>query len=290
MSTAAAAPLLHHQDVAQVLDNRALSDRLWLMALAAPAVARLARPGHFIHLATGPGFTLRRPFSILDADPLAGTLLILYQVVGEGTAAMTTWQPWQRADLIGPIGRPFAAPPPGHRALLVGGGVGLAPVEFQARRLAGEGVETLLLFGSEADSPLPTESATLPAAGLTEAGMVAMAHLQEAGVPSRLASLRRRPGWFTGYVTDLAAVHLAALPSAELARTTLYACGPHPMLQAVAALARRYGLSGEVSLEARMACGFGACAGCVAAVGGRYQRVCVDGPVFPIDQVDWQHG
>lgn len=287
-------PLLHHFSAAPVVVNRPLPDNQGLLVLEAPVLAELARPGHFVHLAVGPGFTLRRPFSIFEAEPWRGTLSILYKVVGEGTAMMAQWRAGERVDLLGPIGRPFRQPEAGARAVLMGGGVGFAPLNFLAGQLVAGGVETLLFQGTEGDSPFPLAATLRGVAGVDGAVDRALARLEQLNVASRLASLQRRPGWFTGYVTDLAAAHLDALSAGELARTHLYLCGPPAMLKAGAVLARRLGLGGEASLEAHMACGFGGCAGCVVPIrtgtdpeDWTWRRVCVDGPVFPIDQVDW---
>ncbi|MEO5363834.1 MAG: dihydroorotate dehydrogenase electron transfer subunit [Magnetococcus sp. DMHC-8] len=271
----------------RVIRNDPLGVALWQMRLHVPGLAE-AQPGQFIQLTCGADLTVPRPFSILDSDPAGQTIDLLYRVVGEGTRRMTTW-PWEvTAPLLGPIGRPFT-PPTGPRALLVAGGVGLAPLDFLARRLALRGVQTTLLWGLEADPPWPV--AHEPAgAGLT-AGL-ALCHLRQQGIASRLASLTPRAGFFHGYVTDLAADHLQRLTPAERGDLRLYTCGPLPMMAALARVADRFGLPGEASLEARMACGFGVCVGCVARMrdggAGHYRRVCVDGPVFALEEIDWQ--
>src|SRR5690606_1154369 len=103
-------------------------------------------------------------------------------------------------------------------------------------------------------------------------------------IASRLASLQGYPGCFEGYITDLARAWLDGLDAAARAEVSVYACGPTPMLRAVAALAREYGLPCQLSLEEYMACAVGGCAGCVVEVrtdtGPAMKRVCVDGPVF----------
>ena len=108
--------------------------------------------------------------------------------------------------------------------------------------------------------------------------------LEDWGIPSRLASLQGYPGCHPGYVTDLARRWLDGLSDEERAEVGVYACGPHPMLEAVVGLARDYGLPVQVSLEEFMACAVGGCAGCVVEVstpsGPAMKRVCVDGPVF----------
>jgi dihydroorotate dehydrogenase electron transfer subunit len=108
--------------------------------------------------------------------------------------------------------------------------------------------------------------------------------LEEWGVACRLASLQNYEGVYQGYVTDLAKVYLDSLSADELTQVEVYSCGPHPMLEAVAKLAKEYNLPCQVSLEEYMACAVGGCAGCVVEVqtdaGPAMKRVCVDGPIF----------
>ncbi|MBF0585026.1 MAG: dihydroorotate dehydrogenase electron transfer subunit [Magnetococcales bacterium] len=272
---------------AQVLENRLLTDGLWFLRLRAAGLEG-ALPGQFVQLNCGRDFTVPRPFSILDTHPANQTIDILYRLVGEGTERMTTWQKGFETPLLGPVGKPFSEPANGAKALLVAGGVGMAPLDFLARRLAAQGVATTLLWGIESDSPFPVELDP-GRAGLEEG--YAVRHLQSHGVVSRLASLTSRAGFFQGYVTELAAHCLQQWSPEERAAGMLYSCGPLPMMAALAQVANRFGMRGEASLEARMACGFGVCVGCVVWIGdaetGYYRRVCVDGPVFGLDQVDW---
>jgi len=115
--------------------------------------------------------------------------------------------------------------------------------------------------------------------------------LEDWGVPSRLTSQAGFEGCFEGYVTDLAAKWLDSLAPEQLAQTEIYACGPTPMLKAVAAQAEKYGVPCQVSLEEFMACAVGGCAGCAVKIetaeGLAMKRVCVDGPVFDASTVVW---
>ena len=123
------------------------------------------------------------------------------------------------------------------------------------------------------------------------AGVIgAMPLLDDWGVPSRLTSQNDYAGCYQGYVTDLARIWIEALEPAQRAQLEIFACGPHPMLAAVAALAVEFGLPCQVSLEEFMACGVGGCAGCVVPVRDAanvesMQGVCVDGPVFAAERV-----
>ncbi|MBF0462474.1 MAG: dihydroorotate dehydrogenase electron transfer subunit [Magnetococcales bacterium] len=252
-----------------------------MLRLQVPGLAP-AQPGQFIHLTCGPDLTLPRPFSILDSDSANQTIDLLYRVTGEGTQRMTTWQTGFVTPVLGPIGHPFTVPPTGTQAILVAGGVGLAPLDFLARQLAAQGIATTVLWGIETDPPFPVEPDPVQ-------GWSVLSHLHARGIPSRLAAMTPRVGFFQGTVVELAADHLQPLTALERKDLMLYTCGPTPMMAALALVAERFGLRGEASLEARMACGFGACVGCVALMAaGQYRRVCVDGPVFALAEVDWR--
>lgn len=278
----------------QVVENRQLAADLFSMRIHAPGLytsqSKRIQPGHFIHLNCGSGLTLPRPFSIMDSDPEKKIVDLFYRVVGKGTQNMSTWKNNHTTTLLGPIGTPFTLIKPPHCALLVAGGVGLAPLDFLARTLAKRGVSVVLLWGIESQSPFPTITGNAWTG--TESGDLALAHLQELGIISRLTSLDPRPGHYRGYVTDLVKHYLNCMGCEEHTETVLYTCGPTSMMNTLSNVAKHQHLRGEASLEAFMACAFGGCAGCVAPIldgegGWNYKKVCVDGPVFPLESVDW---
>ncbi len=247
-------------------------------------MARAAVPGQFVHLRVSDCRPLRRPISIMLADPERGTLDLLYKVVGAGTRELAERRAGERLAVLGPVGRGFDLTDTSRRYVMIGGGVGIPPMIFCADRLAGR-AECVLFAGSEAPFPFALKPAPDLLPGIGGEAILTIASLAERGVPCRLASNAGLYGCFAGHVPDLAAAYLEALPEAARARTVMLACGPHPMLAAVAGLARRLGVPAQLSLEEYMACGIGGCAGCVVktheADGEHYRRVCVDGPVFP---------
>jgi dihydroorotate dehydrogenase electron transfer subunit len=181
--------------------------------------------------------------------------------------------------------------------LLVGGGVGIPPMVFLAERLrepAHVDWKPLVLMGSEVPFPFRARPSTILVEGMPEATIACMPMLDEWGIPSRLASLAGYPGCYEGYVTNLAAAWLSSLDKKTLNEVEMFACGPTVMLKAAAAVARRFNIPCQVSLEEFMACAVGGCAGCGVRVGGcagcgvrvetssgpAMKRVCVDGPVF----------
>jgi len=271
---------------AGVLEHRAFAGGQFVLRLAAPRCAAAATPGSFVHLTCGPDLPMRRPLSIMRANAADGWVEVLYKVVGHGLAELSLRKAGQTLSCLGPIGRGFTAQPARPRLLLIGGGVGIPPVVFFAEALAaGRGrFRPLVLMGSELPFPFEPVASRLPAPGLPSAATAAMPLLEELGVPSRLASLSGFAGCHRGYVTELADAWLSSLTAAERNEVEIFSCGPHAMLVAVAALARRHAVPCQVSLEENMACGVGGCAGCTVLVqtpeGPAMKRVCVDGPVF----------
>ena len=271
---------------AAVLDHRAFAGGQYVLRLQAPRCAVAATPGSFIHLTCGPDLPMRRPLSIMRVDARAGWVEVLYKIVGHGLAELALRVPGETLSCLGPIGQGFALHADRPRVLMIGGGVGIPPMIFLAETLAADRRtwKPLALMGSELPYPFELASSRHAVAGLPAGTTAAMPLLEEIGVPSRLASLSGFPGCHRGYVTELADAWLGSLNPADRAEVEIMSCGPHPMLVAIATLARRYGVPCQVSLEENMACGVGGCAGCTVLVqtpdGPAMKRVCVDGPVF----------
>ncbi len=238
-------------------------------------------PGQFVHVDTGPERTFRRPFSVAGVTP-AGEVELLIELRGGGTRALAELPVGASLTMMGPLGRGFtlvdarAAGAPSRaaesdpraagaapraagaapRAAVVAGGIGVAGVRLLAQRLFESGVDTSLFVGARtADALL---DATLP-----EPDAV------------RVATDDGSRG-FHGTVCDLFTAESVDLPG----NTTVYGCGPRAMLDALAVVAGERGMACELSLEEMMACGVGACRGCVVSTVDGYRTVCKDGPVF----------
>ena len=264
------------QEKAKVLLHRRVARDHYRMRLRSPLAARRARPGQFVHLRCGEDSLyyplLRRPISLLDVDPAAGTLDLVYKVMGLGTRALAEIPSGSRVDFIGPLGRPFSLPPPGRKAVLVGGGVGIPPLVLLAKWLLKRKVETVALLGAR-----------------TKDWVICREDFRKLGVPVHAATDDGTLG-VRGSVVDL----LEKLVARDR-QAMLYICGPTPMMTAAAALARRLGIPAEVSLEERMGCAMGCCMGCVVEVNSqpttahaRFQRVCTEGPVFQSQEIIWK--
>ena len=263
---------------AKVLLHREIAADHYRIRLKAPRIARRSKPGQFIHiLCAGPGETnplLRRPFSLLDADPLAGTIDFIYKVVGLGTAALTRMPAGADADVIGPLGQPFECPAALREAYLIGGGVGIPPMVLLAKHLL---------------KRLPAKKIHVFIGARFKKWVICAADFRSMGVQLHIATDDGSLGE-KGLVVDLAARRLSGGGRPGM----IYICGPPPMMAAAARLARREEIPAQVSLEERMGCAMGVCMGCVVegttktmTSHARFQRVCTEGPVFPAEAVAW---
>ncbi|MDR2787715.1 MAG: dihydroorotate dehydrogenase electron transfer subunit [Candidatus Accumulibacter sp.] len=265
------------QFASEILSNAEISPAYWRVRLTAPREFIGARPGQFVMVRVAPGIDplLRRPLAIFDVGPAAGDapawFEMLYKVVGKGTAMLSALRESDGVDILGPLGTGFDLGDDDREKLLVGGGVGLAPLHLLATALA------------RRKSPV-----RLFAGGRTRGDLLCIDEFEALGVECHCAT---EDGSFgaRGLVTTALVRHLDAFDG----KAALYACGPDGMLRALARIAAGRALPCQVSLEGRMACGVGACLGCVTA--GRehsaqtpdYRRLCVEGPVFESSELKW---
>jgi dihydroorotate dehydrogenase electron transfer subunit len=271
----------------KVLAQQSFPGEQFVIRIEAPKCAARALPGSFAHLTVDDDIPMRRPLSIMRADPREGWIDILYKIVGPGLAALSRRRVGDQLSVLGPIGRGFELNPDRPRPLLIGGGVGIPPMVFLAEALASDRRaewKPLVLMGSEIPFPFQSRPSTILVPGIPDGVIASMPLLDGWGIPSRLASRSGFPGCFDGFVTELAATWLSTLDERALGEVEIFACGPTPMLEAAAKVAARFGVPCQVSLEEFMACAVGGCAGCAVRVktptGPAMKRVCVDGPVF----------
>ncbi|HTZ11679.1 MAG TPA: dihydroorotate dehydrogenase electron transfer subunit [Candidatus Margulisiibacteriota bacterium] len=257
------------QREARIIQNKKLRADFYACILSAPEIARRAEPGQFINVkvASGASLLLRRPFSINSV--LGDKIKIIYQVLGEGTKLLSEKKRGGYLDIIGPLGSGFEYKLR-QPFLLVAGGMGVAPLTFLAQSAANIGnkksnAEGTVLIGAKTASQLLCEK-----------------EFRKLGFDVKIATDDGSRG-FKGRVTEL----LKGVLSLGCRYTALYSCGPHPMLKEVAFIAKRHKIPAEVSLEEHMACGIGACLGCVVATRFGLKRVCKEGPVFKAQDVIW---
>jgi dihydroorotate dehydrogenase electron transfer subunit len=263
------------QQKVKIISNTRIALCYHKLVLDAPFVAGSASPGNFLMLkvAEGNGASgetgplLRRPLSVHKLGGAASNRVeLLYAAAGAGTRILSQKKAGEQVDIIGPLGNGFSveasAKKPG--IILVAGGIGVAPLFFLAQRLKGSKV--IVLIGAK-----------------TKSHILCAVDFRKLGCDVRIATDDGTAG-FHGRVTGL----LEKLLVRGVDKTLLlYGCGPALMLKAVADISRRYRLPAQVSLEAHMACGIGACLGCVVQTRRGYERVCKEGPVFLAGDLMW---
>ncbi len=277
---------------AELVESRQILPGQWMQSFHAPELAAGSRAGQFVHVRTGDysGLVLRRPFSINTADPATGIVTLHFRTVGRGTEWLTHAREGDRLDMLGPLGRPFEVDPRSRHLLLIAGGLGMAGIRMLADEAVREGRQVAILFGAQ------SASAVYPSSLLPDE--------VEYVVATDDGSLGHH-----GFVTEL-------VPEYETWADQAFACGPHPMLKRLAALAAgrrdRLGVAKlgrkkgggrqdpmgstaarrkaflQVSMEQTMGCAVGACLGCtVIGVDGPL-RVCREGPVFAAEEIAWE--
>ncbi len=264
---------------AEVFAYRRLAEPYHSLTIVAPEVCERAQPGQFLALRTPDdrSLLLRRPFSIhrVDRRPgWAGTVDIVFDVRGRGTEMLARARQHAILDVLGPLGRPFRFPKEQTNCLLVGGGIGAAPLLFLAEELRGHGHRVDYILGGRTQEhllrPIEAKRASLTVSFTTDDG----------------SSGTR------GVVTDILAERVAATKA-----RVVYACGPVPMLRAVARECAKLKLPCQVAWEEVMACGFGACLVCAVPVrldrgaseeGWAWARCCKEGPVFSASRIHWE--
>ena len=258
---------------ARLRAREALDSPYFILTFHHPEVSREARAGQFVMIKAGTSAEppLRRPFSIMAVDPATESFSLFIKAIGPGTRALSALAPGDVAQCLGPLGHPFTLPRPGEEALLVAGGYGIAP---------------FLLFGEELQST--SGRARVFYGGRTARDLQIRERFEPLGVPLVAATEDGSLG-VRGRVTAALEAHLEATKGP----VRLYACGPDPMLHAVARLGAARGLPAEVSLDPWMGCGIGTCLGCVVFTQGpdeprpKYRCACTEGPVFDAARVVW---
>jgi dihydroorotate dehydrogenase electron transfer subunit len=238
-----------------IIENKQIARDVFSLLLLGD-FSDITAPGQFVNLAL-PGKFLRRPLSVCRVR--GETLTLVYKTVGEGTELLSRMEPGQGLSLLSGLGNGFNLSVGFEKPLLVGGGLGAAPLYYLAEKLVGIGKKPSAVLGfNSADE------------------IILAAQLAALGVQTVIATADGSAG-VKGFATDA----IADISDYDY----IFACGPEPMLRAVYALGE---LPGQYSFESRMACGFGACMCCTCETNFGYKRICKDGPVLQREEIKWR--
>ncbi len=251
------------QNTYKVVANEKLCPQYWRLSFDAPDLAQEVKPGQFVHIRTdeeGLQPFFRRPFSVYRARRFVE---IFYDVIGPGTRRLSLKKKGDALDVLGPLGTPFALPPPEAKTIvMIAGGIGIAPMLILCDHLKKKDYEFMLLFG-----------------GRDRGHVYPMQEFKDNGVKVHIATDDGSVG-SKGRVSVL-----FDRIEKNSGRPYIYTCGPNPMMKAVQALARARGIPGQAACEELMACGLGACLGCSIETQQGYKTVCYDGPAFDLNEV-----
>ena len=258
----------------RVRSSESLGSDHFLLDVEAPRIAPASRPGQFVMAAAAEPYTLpfpllKRALAVFSVEgKKRERLTLLLKVIGDGTRKLSRLRAGDPIDLTGPLGHGFDCEPARDRqAWIVAGGIGIASVYLLARQLAGQGTDVHLIYGARSESDL-----------------VGLDYFEKLPISVHLTTEDGSRG-LPGRVTDQLARLLADGPAPE---TVVYTCGPNPMMKAVSSRVTRRGLACQISVETKMACGFGVCLGCSVKVGDEYRLACTHGPVFEAVDFRWE--
>jgi len=245
-------------DAAVVSIDEVMPD-VYLIWLNCPLIASAAKPGQFVMVRCGDNL-LRRPFSIHQVNDDRSSFALLFSVIGNGTEWLSQCKASDKLDVLGPLGNGFSILPKARNILLVGGGIGVAPLPFLAQTAMNKGCDVTLLLGAASVCYLCPP------------------HLIPAEVECIMSTDDGTAG-VKGFITGVICQHYLA--------DQIFACGPAPMYRTMAKMRELKGKPVQVSLEARMGCGFGLCYGCTIKTKQGLKQICKDGPVFEMDDIIW---
>lgn len=254
----------------RVLLNEKLTSNIVRIRIENLELARASRPGQFVNVKTSDNFLplLRRPFSIHRTEQNSGWFELLYQVIGPGTELLAKFKKDESINLLGPLGNTFSIPEHCDHAVLIAGGLGIAPLIFLGQTLSSRNIPATLFWGNR-----------------SKKNICCLPELNMLGIRTFL-STDDGSHEFKGFVTELVSTKAAEI---QQGKPQIFACGPNVMLNKVKDIAADMGIPCQFSLETMMACGFGVCLGCnvnSANPQKTYQYVCKDGPVFNSDEIN----
>jgi dihydroorotate dehydrogenase electron transfer subunit len=257
----------------QIISNKCVGENIHLIRVSNTEISSSANSGQFVNIRISDGFSpfWRRPFSIHRVDREQGWFDVLFAVLGHGTQILAAKNPGDTIDVVGPLGTHFYIDHELDEAILVAGGLGIAPMLFLAEELTQNGISPLLFYGTK-----------------THKTMCCLDDFDHLGIKSVLVT-EDGSKEYKGLVTERLEDYLRKNQRPH--KYSVLACGPIPMLRMVQKIAQRYNVSGQISIETLMACGIGICMGCPVETAEshagkpNYLLSCKDGPVFKIDRI-----
>lgn len=274
-----------YQEKVTVINNQRLGPDLFRAWLRTDKIAVSVKPGQFVDIRINDGDIplLRRPFGIHDVK--GRELAVLYQVLGKGTGYLSKKKSGDVLDVIGPLGNGFdlIKPRKSEKVLLAAGGMGIAPLFFLAKKIAE-------IQNPKSKIPACRQANKIPISviiGAKDKGHILCEKgFKDLGCDVKISTDDGSQG-FKGYVSGLLVEVLTELRTKNHELRAIYACGPKPMLREISLISREKNIPAQLSLESHLACGIGACLGCVINTTQGYKRVCKEGPVFDSKQVVW---
>lgn len=237
----------------KIINNAPLTDNVYRIILQGDT-SDITASGQFVNIRID-GLFLRRPISVCDVE--GDLLTLIYKVVGKGTEAISKMREGQTLDVLTGLGNGYDLEKSGDKPLLIGGGVGVPPLYYLAKKLVAQGKSVSVILGFNTKSEVFLESA-----------------FRALGCAVTVTTVDGSYG-VKGFVTD----------AMDIEYSHFYTCGPEPMLKAVYT---KSNTDGQFSFEERMGCGFGACMGCSCKTVTGYKRICKDGPVLTKGEILWQ--
>ncbi|NLA74313.1 MAG: dihydroorotate dehydrogenase electron transfer subunit [Deltaproteobacteria bacterium] len=254
----------------KILSNTCIMPNIFLMKFASPAMAAQARPGQFIMVKVSDSMdpSLRRPFSISNTEK-EGVISVLYKVAGRGTLMLSNKRDGEQLSVLGPLGNGFDIAAPGQHLFIAAGGIGIAPMLFLSQKADKNAITFMAGFRTSDEIIDP-----------------ALLGIKQGIAVATDDGSKGYHGWVTGLLEE-------EIKKQNKSSAHIYACGPVPMLKRVSSMAIKYNIPCMVSMETFMACGLGACQGCIVRAASvldqiSYLHVCKDGPVFDINEINWE--
>jgi len=260
------------QERCQILEQQKIGPNHYKLTLFSKNIASTSLPGQFVNVKCSDSAfpLLRRPLSLHQINKKDNSIDLLYEVIGKGTELLKNYVKGEYLDVLGPLGTGFQVDPEKTIHILIGGGMGTAPLMALTNKLKEK------------------KSAVYALLGFRNKELVILEKEYKKTTDQVLVSTDDGSYGKKGYISELLLALLNnALSGIHYPQAQIYACGPKVMLKTIAEIALQYKIACQISMEERMACGIGACKGCAVMTKSGFKMVCKDGPVFSSEEIVW---